>query len=130
MKGPTLPTTNEAVAGRREQRARPVGPVVVLKCGAVYSRMHPGELLYVEVQGNYVELHLTTRRVVLRASLTEVLHALPEGFMVRINRAQAVNILRLDRVGTDEVTVGDRSLSLSARYRDELMGRLKVVSDR
>ena len=102
-------------------------PIFVLKNGTAYSRVHPEHILYVEAQGNYVEVHLTGHRWVLRSSLTVILQALPQGLLVRINRAQAVNILRVEHVGSYEVRLNDRSFALSDRYRPELLGRLKVL---
>lgn len=141
LAGSTAPRTWAVLPGEQAKQQPPAdppqaptekkaGPVFVLKNGTAYSRVHPEHILYLQAQGNYVEVHLTGQRVVLRSSLAEVLKALPPGIMVRVNRAQAVNILRLDHVGTGEVRVGDRSFTLSALYRAQLLAWLKVVSDR
>lgn len=88
------------------------------------------DLHYLQAAGNYVEVHFDDQRVVLRQSLSEVLRALPEGALVQINRAQAVNTSRIAQIGTDNLLVGDRVFSLSSLYRESLLRQLRIISDR
>lgn len=88
------------------------------------------DLLHVEADGNYVELALSDSRYVLRNSLAELLKAMPDGLFVMVNRRQAVNLLLVDSISTDEVTIGRNSYTLSPRYRDQLLERVHVVAGR
>jgi DNA-binding LytR/AlgR family response regulator len=124
-----------------DQRApEPIAPFPLPPCGLDHSlfirdnrtlhRVAVRDMLHLEADGNYVQLTLPDRRFVLRNSLSEVLKALPDGLFLMVNRRQAVNILLVDSVSTDEVTIGNHSYTLSPRFRDMLLERLHVISGR
>lgn len=118
----------------------PIAPFPMTTCGLDHSlfirdnrtlhRVAVRHMLHLEADGNYVELVLADRRFVLRNSVAEVLKNLPEGLFVMVNRRQAVNVLLVDSVSTDEVTIGRHSYTLSPRFRDQLMESLHVISGR
>lgn len=103
---------------------------IFIRDNRTLHRVAVRDMLHLEADGNYVELVLTNRRFVLRNSVTEVLRAMPEGLFIMVNRRQAVNILLVDSVSTDQVTIGKLSYTLSARFRAQLLERLHVVSGR
>ena len=117
----TYPLTAPDVVGDR---------AVFLKDSRGMRRVFLRDIIYLEADGNYVELHLRNGRVVLRNSMAEVLKALPADVFFMVNRSQAVNILLVDQVGPDEVGIGKFGFTLSRRYRDELVGRLPVITGR
>jgi DNA-binding LytR/AlgR family response regulator len=117
----TYPLTAPDVVGDR---------AVFLKDGRGMRRVFLRDIIYLEADGNYVELHLRNGRVVLRNSMAEVLKALPPDVFYMVNRAQAVNILLVDYVSSDEVGIGKFQFTLSRRYRDELVSRLPVITGR
>jgi DNA-binding LytR/AlgR family response regulator len=117
----TFPLTAPDVAG---------DSAVFLKDNRGMRRVFLRDIFYLEADGNYVELHLRNGRVVLRNSMSEVLRALPADVFYMVNRAQAVNILLVDHIGSDEVGIGKFGFTLSRRYRDELVSRLPVISGR
>lgn len=117
----TYPQTPPNVAGDR---------AVFLKDRRGMRRVFLRDIIYLEADGNYVELHLRNGRVVLRNSMAEVLKALPADVFFMVNRSQAVNILLVDQVGADELGIGKFGFTLSRRYRDELIGRLPVITGR
>ena len=88
------------------------------------------DLMYLVADGNYVEVHLRNRRVVLRNSMSEILKSLPANIFFMVNRSQAVNILLLENITADEVTMGERSFTLTKRYRDELLRELNIIAGR
>jgi len=118
----------------------PIAPFPMVTCGLDHSifirdnrmlhRVAVRHMLHLEADGNYVELVLSDRRFVLRNSVAEVMKTMPEGVFVMVNRRQAVNVLLVDSISADEVSIGIHSYTLSRRFRDSLMERLHVVSGR
>ena len=88
------------------------------------------DLIYLEADGNYVEVYLRNGRVVLRNSMAEVLKCLPENIFHMVNRSQAVNILLLDGIESDEVSMGQKSFTLTKRYREDLLRHLNIIAGR
>jgi hypothetical protein len=103
---------------------------IFLRDGREMRRVFLRDIVYVEAEGNYVELHLRRGRVVLHNSLIEALKMLSPDVFVIVNRAQAVNMFMVDHIMTDEIRIGKLSFTLSRRYRDELLSRLPVVTGR
>jgi DNA-binding LytR/AlgR family response regulator len=93
-------------------------------------RIDPSHIQYLQADGNYLELHLPDRRVVLRNSLAEVLKMLPPCLLCQVNRAQAVNIQHLDLIGPEEVRIGELAFTLSKHYREPLISCVQVISGR
>ncbi len=124
----------------REHIPSPIAPFPMAPCGLDHSlfirdnrtlhRVAVRDMLHLKADGNYVELLLTDRRFVLRNSVAEVMKSLPEGLFVMVNRRQAVNVLLVESITSNEVTIGDLSYTLSSRYRDHLVERLHVISGR
>jgi DNA-binding LytR/AlgR family response regulator len=124
----------------REHIPTPIAPYPMVPCGLDHSlfirdnrtlhRVAVRHMLHLEADGNYVELVLSDRRFVLRNSVAEVLKSMPEGLFTMVNRRQAVNVLLVESVSSDEVTIGRNSYTLSPRYRDHLLESLHVISGR
>jgi len=107
-----------------------INDAVLIRDGGEIHRVFLRDLFFLQAEGNYVELRLRQGRLVLRNSLSELLKALPAQVFFQVNRSQAVNILLVDRIGPDELGMGDLTFTLSRRYRDELVGRLPVIDGR
>jgi DNA-binding LytR/AlgR family response regulator len=88
------------------------------------------DILFVIADGNYVELHMPHGRVVLRNSICELLRSMPKDIFFMVNRSQAVNILLVDQIGTDEISIGKRSFTLTRRYREDLLRDLNIIASR
>lgn len=104
--------------------------IYMLKEGSGYVRLYPEDIVYIQAKGNYVEVYRPRSRIVLHHSLSDVLKSLPVGVMARINRSQAVNIRRIEHIGTDEVVVSELVFTLSNQYREELLRHVKIITDR
>lgn len=107
-----------------------VNDAVFIKDNGEMHRVFLRDLFFLQADGNYVELRLRTGRVVLRNSLSELLKGLPAEVFFQVNRSQAVNVLLVDRIGADELGMGEHAFTLSRRYRDELVSRLPMITGR
>jgi DNA-binding LytR/AlgR family response regulator len=103
---------------------------VFLKDNKGLRRVLISDLIYLEADGNYVEVYLRNGRVVLRNSMTEVLKCLPKELFFMVNRSQAVNVLLFDGIGGDEVSMGRKSFTLTRRYREDLLRHLNIIAGR
>ncbi|MCM1325756.1 MAG: LytTR family DNA-binding domain-containing protein [Bacteroidales bacterium] len=89
-----------------------------------------GDILYVEVQGRYLDIHLKDAQeaetvVMLMQSLKEFASVLPPGRFSRINRNQLVNLERITVVKQGSLTLENgKILSVSRRQQRELQEAL------
>lgn len=88
------------------------------------------DILYVEVHGRYLDIHLRNERgtesvVMLMQSLKEFAAGLPEGRFARINRNQLVNLERIAVIQPGKLILDSGStLSVSRRQQKELQEAL------
>ena len=81
------------------------------------------DILYLEADNNYVNLHTADRKFALRISLSFLLEKIRYPKLVRIHRSYAVNIERMSSFSDGEVCVGKVQLPLGRNYRDEFLNR-------
>lgn len=114
-------------AERRARRAAPPAAMrLEIKDGARTVLLDPGEILWVEAAGNYVELNTASGAHLARGALASFEAKLaPRGF-VRIHRSRLVNRARIRAMkptpaGDLELTLDDgRAIAASRRYRANL----------
>lgn len=88
------------------------------------------EILFLQADGNYVEMHLVAGRMVLRNSMADLMKMLPVHFLRQVNRSQAVNVIHIDHISHEEVLLGTHSFTLTKRYRESLMADLPIINSR
>ncbi len=88
-------------------------------------------ILWLEADDNYVHVHTTQARFMLRRTLSDLLAQLGEHRFVRIHKSAAVNLAEIETLaplfkGDHEITLrGGTVLRLSRRYKDALFDRLR-----
>jgi DNA-binding LytR/AlgR family response regulator len=107
-----------------------INDAVLIRDEGEIHQIYLRDLFFLKTDGLHVEVVHRCGRIVLRNSLSELLKALPAQVFFQVNRSQAVNILLVDRIGPDELGMGDLAFTLSRRYRDELVSRLPVIVGR
>ncbi|SOE23759.1 DNA-binding response regulator, LytR/AlgR family [Spirosomataceae bacterium TFI 002] len=92
-----------------------------------YTKLPLGDILWLKAEGNYVEIHLTERKELIRTSLGQFLERLSLPNFFRTHKSYAVNLDYLKSVEPTEVFILDTSIPISKTYSDELMKRLEVL---
>lgn len=105
---------------------RPGEDRIEIRDGAAALFLAPGDVLWVEAAGNYVEFHTGARTHLVRGTLAAWEARLGARGFVRVHRSRLVNRARIAAIkptpsGDVEITLSDgRTLSGSRRYRDAL----------
>jgi DNA-binding LytR/AlgR family response regulator len=81
------------------------------------------DILYLEADNNYVQLHTPERKFALRVSLGQLLEKIQFKKLIRIHRSYAVNIDRMSSFSDGEVCIGKVSLPLGRNYREEFLNK-------
>lgn len=95
--------------------------VLFVKDGYSLVPVNLKELLFIESDGNYITFFETAKKTVSRMKLTEALEKLPAPQFIRIHQCFAVNRERIGRIEGYSVTIGEKKLPVSARYRKDLL---------
>lgn len=95
----------------------------IFKDGTHDVRLKESAIVYLQVDGNYTEIHTTEKRYVERKSLTKIIEEL-EVELIRIHRNTYVNPTYIKEANASVyLTTGD-VLPISRNYKKELQARL------
>lgn len=94
--------------------------LIEFKNGYDIERIHLSELLYIKAEGNYVEIYLQSRKVVVRNTLEAILQEINNDLIVRIHRSFAVNTQKIKKKSSSEIDLGEVQLPISRSYSQVL----------
>jgi DNA-binding LytR/AlgR family response regulator len=94
---------------------------VFIKSGQEYHQVALQKIKYIESDGNYVTFVTTTRSIVARYKISEVLEVLSPEYFVRIHRSYIVALKFIVTVKKNCVVMGEREIPLSNSYRERLL---------
>lgn len=109
--------------------ARPGDDRLEIRDGGTAVFLAPGDLLWVEAAGNYVEFHTAARTHLVRGTLAAWEARLTQRGFVRVHRARLVNRAHIAAIkptaaGDVEISLDDgRTIGGSRRYREALEAR-------
>ncbi len=104
----------------REERS------VEVKNGNEIERVLVQDILYIKAEGNYVELVLTNKKMVIRNTLEMFLQELNCDALIRVHRSYAVNKLNIKKHSSSEVELENAVLPISRSYSAEIKNSLKI----
>jgi len=84
----------------------------------------PARITYIEGLENYLKIVTPDRTHIARMTLKEAESRLPKGQFVRISKSHIVNVARTERIGSEAVLVGNRTLRIGRvfkRYAQQMM---------
>jgi DNA-binding LytR/AlgR family response regulator len=88
------------------------------------------EMVWMEVDDKYTQLHTTNQQMIARISLNDLAHKLPADDFVRISRSEMINAVHIANIDLDTYNIlmsnGD-TLTIGKNYRTEVLKRLNIV---
>lgn len=90
-------------------------------------RIALADILYLEADRNYCHLFTAGQQYTLTTPLKILVETLPTQQFLRIHRSYMVNLLRVDEVAENRLTVGGKTVPLGHIFRDELLRRIRMV---
>jgi DNA-binding LytR/AlgR family response regulator len=90
-------------------------------------RIALADILYLEADRNYCHLFTATAQYTLVTPLKLLEATLLAGQFLRVHRSYMVNLLRVDEVTENRLTVGGKTVALGHIFRDELLRRIRMV---
>jgi len=106
------------------------GKFAVIKVGRNMHRVLRSSINLLEVNGNYVSIHITgEKKIILKKSLIKAMSELDMNELVRINKTQAVNLSRIQTLKSNDLHLDNGNvLKVSFNYRENLVNLLRNSS--
>jgi two-component system, LytTR family, response regulator LytT len=99
---------------------------LLVKDGHAMAQIPHDEILWLEADGNYTQLHTSSnKRRLLRNVINELHMQLPQNDFIRIHRSFVVNRKRISEYTSTHAVVNDTKLPVGRTYRESLSGHTK-----
>ncbi len=92
-----------------------------------YSKLLLSDILWIKADGNYLEIHLEDKKVLIRSSISSFLARLEGSNFFRTHKSYIVNLNYLTAFQPTSVTILKTEIPLSRPNGDELIKRLNII---
>jgi DNA-binding LytR/AlgR family response regulator len=118
--------TASAQEGTNENKLAIFNEAIFVKEGHRYTKVRMSDIKYIQKSDNYLDVHTTANKYLIRASIGEFIDQLGYDRIYRTHKSYAVNINFITDVMSNTVTLGDIEVPLSRTYADELKKYLRI----
>jgi two-component system, LytTR family, response regulator len=99
---------------------------IYLKSGPQTYPVKPGDILYLEKDGNYMTVHLKERRVLIRENMSGVFDLVPASDFLRVHKSFVVAMRHIKMIEAEQLTVGNQIIPIGITYRESVRTRLGI----
>lgn len=99
-----------------------------IKEGHLFTKIIFEDILWVEQDRNYVEIHTADRSHPVRSTLKDFVKHLPEKKFFQVHRSFIVNINHISAINSDVIKLGNKEIPLSKNHREQLLSKIKLLS--
>jgi len=85
------------------------------------------EILYIETEGNYLNIFCQSKKIVSRQSLESLMEELDEDIFFRIHRSYIINVSKTNKYSKKEVEMNGVTLPVSRNVIEEFEARMKKL---
>ena len=100
-----------------------MGDCVFVKYNYQFVKVRLADILFVQADGNHINLHTSDKKFVLRLSLRQLFDRLTFDRLVRIHRSYAVNIDAIQSFTEQTVLTGKGELPIGRNYKEDFLKR-------
>jgi len=97
---------------------------IFIKEGTLLTKIYFSDILWLQSDGNYVEIYTTQKKHLLRSALKEVSKKLPEHTFIQVHKSYVVNIHQIQSVASNHLVLADKEIPLGRIYREDLINKL------
>ncbi len=97
---------------------------VLLKSGALTHKVKLSEILFVEKEVNYLAFQTTSKKILVRANMTDIFSYVPESQFCRVHKSFVVSLGNIHTLEVHQLSVGKFKVPIGSSYREELMKRI------
>lgn len=99
---------------------------VFIKNGQYFNKILINDILYIESDNNYINVHVADSKMLVRSNLQDYLELLASRNFFRVHRSYAVNLQHVQTINSEFLVVNNFQIPIGKAYRDELLTQLKI----
>lgn len=97
---------------------------IFLKSGLQTHQVALANILYLQKDGNYMNYHVPTKKIMARQSIAEALSNLPNNF-IQVQKSYIVNFSKITAIQTDSLLIDTTQIPIGNQFKADLLARLK-----
>jgi DNA-binding LytR/AlgR family response regulator len=97
---------------------------IFIKEGAYFTKVDLKDILYLESEHVYVNVHTKEKKFLVRKSMQQYVDQLDPKIFFRIHRGFIINLNHIEGINTDSVLVNGISLPISKACKDALLNQI------
>ena len=99
-----------------------------IKSGTKIHRINLCDILFLEKEGNYFNVHLVAnKKILIRMNFFDVFHYIPNSSFLRIHKSYIINIKHIDTIEGQSIIINSHKIPIGAAYRQELMNYMNLL---
>ncbi|MFT5821539.1 MAG: DNA-binding LytR/AlgR family response regulator [Crocinitomix sp.] len=102
---------------------------IFVKTGSELIKLNFSSIHYIEAFADYVQIHTAEKRYTVLSTMKAIHAKLGEEDFLRVHRSFIVAINRIEALQENGLTVGNKVVKVSRKYKKELKERLKTKAD-
>ncbi|HLX91969.1 MAG TPA: LytTR family DNA-binding domain-containing protein [Puia sp.] len=115
-----------AIATRNNSIQSNDDPVIFIKSGLQTYQVKLRDILYLEKQGNYLNVHLKDKKIIIRENMVDVFHLVPSGEFIRVHKSYVVAVKHIVTIEVHQLTINNEKIPIGSTYREALRNRLGI----
>lgn len=124
-----LTAINKAVAalpGKQSFAGKDDDASVFFKSGPQTYQVRVRDILWLEKDGNYINLHLKDRTILIRESMVDIFDLVSPAEFIRVHKSYVVAIKHIAMIETHQLTINGEKIPIGSTYRETLRSRLGI----
>jgi len=109
-----------------EKREKPEDLFILLKDSKKTHKIYPGDIKYIESDGDYIRFYLQNRKLMIRGSLASMEATLPRELFLRIHNSYIVNLKKVNAVTLISVEIDGTELPISRSHKEKVLKILNI----
>lgn len=101
---------------------------IFIKEGRMFNKVFFADILFIEQDRNYVEIHTAHRVHPVRSALKDFVKNLPSNKFFQVHRSFIVNLAHITAINSDIIRLKDKDIPISKTHRDELLAMVRLLS--
>lgn len=100
---------------------------ILVKADKRLFALEPGNILFVEGQGDYIRIHLDHMKLMVHGTIRNFMDSLPGDSFMRVHKSWVVNLGKITFIEGNQVRIGTESIPVSPVLREELLERFSAT---
>lgn len=112
--------------GKKEKDSKEVPMNLFVKTEYRLENVSLDDILYIEGMQNYLQIHLSGRKIITKQSFRSILEQLPRSQFIQVHKSYVVQLSKIRSVEHNRIKIAEDIIPIGDVYRNSFFERIKV----